>query len=97
MATTGGHPQDTMLFCSEMYYLLIETKAAQIIPTLIKLAQERTLLSLAPVFDEMLSYLSGKPLARKVLRRLASGEDVYGGKPIPAKSNAPWTISSKAG
>ncbi|BCV23408.1 ATP-binding protein [Gelria sp. Kuro-4] len=74
---SGGHPQDTMFICSEVYYTLLETGAAALTHDYVLLGYQRALLALAPVFDEILDDLSNRPQARIVLDHLAAGENVY--------------------
>jgi len=72
----GGHPQDTMLICSEAYYTLLETGQQVLTSDIVKIAYERSIASLTPVFDEILDDYK-KPLQREILRRLAVGEYIY--------------------
>ena len=72
----GGHPQDTMLICSEAYYTLLETGQQVLTSDIIKIAYERAMASLTPVFDEILDVYK-KPLQRDILRRLAVMENIY--------------------
>lgn len=73
----GGHPQDTMLICTEAYYTLLEANEKKLSSETVRIAYERALITLIPVFDEILDEIGRKPLVREILRRLASGEVVY--------------------
>jgi len=73
----GGHPQDTMLVCSEAYYTLLETGGKKLSSKIVRIAYERALITLTPVFDEILDEVGKKPLVREVLRRLSIGEVIY--------------------
>lgn len=72
----GGHPQDTMLICSEAYYTLLEAGQQVLTCDIIRIAYERAMASLTPVFDEILDVYK-KPLQRDILRRLAVMENIY--------------------
>lgn len=74
---SGGHPQDTMFLCSEIYYVLLETGASILSHEYVQLGYQRALLALAPVFDEILDDLSSRPQVRRVLDDLAAGANVY--------------------
>ncbi|MCL6477686.1 MAG: ATP-binding protein [Peptococcaceae bacterium] len=80
---SGGHPQDTMLICSEAYYSLLELGENRLSLDIARLAYERAMVTLSPVFNEMLDELGKKSLLREVLRRLAVGENVYSDKNHP--------------
>ncbi|MEW6696454.1 MAG: AAA family ATPase [Bacillota bacterium] len=73
----GGHPQDTMLICTEAYYTLLEAGEKKLTSEIVRIACERALITLTPVFDEILDEVGKKPLVREVLRRLAVGEAIY--------------------
>ncbi len=79
----GGHPQDTMLICTEAYYTLLEANEKRLSSEIVRIAYERALITLTPVFDEILDDVGKKHLAREVLRRLAVGEVVYKEKNNP--------------
>lgn len=74
----GGHPQDTMLVCSEVYYALLEAGQDALSLEMVRLGYDRALASLAPIYDEMLDDLSLGPVGRQVLKRIALGGSVYG-------------------
>ncbi|AKX94550.1 ATPase [Moorella thermoacetica] len=74
---SGGHPQDTMFLCSEVYYTLLETGNNVLTRDYVRLGYNRAMLALAPIFDEMLDDLSTRPQVRRVLYQLAAGENVY--------------------
>lgn len=79
----GGHPQDTMLICTEAYYTLLEANEKKLSIEIVRIAYERALITLTPVFDEILDEVGKKPLVREVLRRLAIGEVIYNEKNNP--------------
>lgn len=79
----GGHPQDTMLICTEAYYTLLEAGEKKLTSEIVRIAYERALITLTPVFDEILNEVGKKPLVREVLRRLAVGEAIYKEKNNP--------------
>lgn len=79
----GGHPQDTMTLCSEVYYVLLETGEKAVTLHSVRLGYERALLTLSPVFDEILDELGQRSLVRRTLFRVAAGRSVYGGGAHP--------------
>lgn len=79
----GGHPQDTMLICTEAYYTLLEAGEKKLSSEIVRIAYERAIITLTPVFDEILGEVGKKPLVREVLRRLAVGEAIYKEKNNP--------------
>ncbi|NSW83505.1 MAG: AAA family ATPase [Syntrophothermus sp.] len=74
---TGGHPQDTMLVCSEIYYALLETGEKTVTLEYVRIGHDRALLTLAQVYDEILDEIGQRVSAREVLKRLAAGDKVY--------------------
>lgn len=74
---TGGHPQDTMFLCSEIYYALLETGSSVLAYDYVRLGHKRALLALAPIFDEILDDLGKRPQVRRVLYQLAAGNNAY--------------------
>ncbi|HUW66079.1 MAG TPA: ATP-binding protein [Spirochaetia bacterium] len=74
---TGGHPQDTMLVCSEIYYAVLETGKKLLTPATIRSGYDRALLTLAQVYDEILDEISQRVQARQILRNLATGGKAY--------------------
>lgn len=74
---TGGHPQDTMTICSESYYALLETGDKILTMDFVRLGYDRALLTLAPVFDEILDELGQRTMVRKVLLQIARGEKIF--------------------
>lgn len=79
----GGHPQDTMLICSEAYYTLLDAGEKRLSGEIVRIAYDRALVTLAPVFDEILDEVGKKPLAREILRRIVAGEIIYKEKNNP--------------
>ncbi|TEB08397.1 Archaeal ATPase [Pelotomaculum schinkii] len=83
ISLAGGHPQDTMLICSEAYYTLLEVEETKLSLDIVRIAFDRAMATLMPVFDEMLDELSKKHLVREVLHRLAIGDIIYKEKNHP--------------
>ncbi|MGC7871894.1 AAA family ATPase [Desulfosporosinus sp. SYSU MS00001] len=79
LTLSGGHPQDTMLLCSEIYYSLLEAGVKNLSLDFVRLGYERALLSLSPVFDELLDELGSLGNSRRVLVSLAKGLHIYSG------------------
>lgn len=82
---SGGHPQDTMLVCSETYYALLEGGQDQLTLEFIRIGFERALLTLTPVFDEILDEIGKASHARKIIITLAKGMRLYSGNANPNK------------
>ncbi|AFV11683.1 ATPase [Thermacetogenium phaeum DSM 12270] len=80
---TGGHPQDTMLVCSEIYYALLETGEKTVTLEYVRLGYDRALLTLAQVYDEILDEIGQRACAREVLKRIAAGDRIYSKKDNP--------------
>ncbi|MGI9952737.1 ATP-binding protein [Moorellaceae bacterium AZ2] len=80
IAKTGGHPQDTMLVCSEIYYALLEAGEKALSLEFVALGYERALLTLSPVFDEILDEIGHGPAMRKVLKDIATDKYIYSSK-----------------
>jgi len=76
---TGGHPQDTMLLCSEVYYALIEAGQTTLTLEFVRMGFTRAILTLSPVFDELLDELGKIPSVRHVLIGIAKGLRIYSG------------------
>ncbi|MGB9859003.1 MAG: AAA family ATPase [Moorellaceae bacterium] len=77
ISKTGGHPQDTMVVCSEIYYALLEADQNNVSLETVRLGYDRALLTLAPIYDEILDDLNLNFLGRQVLYRIATGANVY--------------------
>jgi hypothetical protein len=80
---TGGHPQDTMLVCSEIYYALLETGEKTVTWEYAQLGYNRALLTLAQIYDEILDEVGQRAYARKVIKRLATGDRIYSKRDNP--------------
>lgn len=80
---TGGHPQDTMLVCSEIFYALLEAGENTITSGIVRLGYDRALITLMPVYDEILDELSQRFQVRDVLKRITTGKSVYSKKMNP--------------
>ena len=76
---SGGHPQDTMLLCSEVYYALLEAGQEKLSLDFIRTGYNRALLTLSPVFDELLDELGKTTNVRHVLTCIAKGLRIYSG------------------
>lgn len=74
---TGGHPQDTMLVCSEIYYALLEAGENTITNSIVRLGYDRALITLTPVYDEILDELNQRLQVHDVLKRIAFDQNVY--------------------
>lgn len=74
---SGGHPQDTMLLCTEIHYAMLEVGEKSINLDLVQLGYERALLTLSPVFDELLDELEQTANTKHVLICLAKGFHIY--------------------
>lgn len=74
---TGCHPQDTMVVCSELYYALLEAGQDAISLELVQLGYDRALLTLAPIYDEILDDLNLSFIGRQVLKRIATATSIY--------------------
>lgn len=92
---SGGHPQDTMFLCSEIYYVLLETVTTTLSSEYVQLGYQRAMLALAPFFDEILDDLSSRPQVRRVLNDLAVGANIYreGVHPNTVKRAVDYLIS----
>ncbi len=77
ISKSGGHPQDTMVVCSELYYALLEAGQDIISLELVQLGYERALLTLAPIYDEILDDLNLSFVGRQVLKRIATAAGIY--------------------
>ena len=74
---TGGHPQDTMLVCSEIYYAMIEAEKVDLRLEFVRIGHERALMTLESVFDEIVDEIGKSTRARQVLHSIANGDRVY--------------------
>lgn len=83
LALSGGHPQDTMLLCSEIYYALLEAGEDKLTLDFVRIGYSRALLTLSPVFDELLDELGQTVKIRNVLTSLAKGLRIYSGANNP--------------
>ncbi|KLU66941.1 hypothetical protein DEAC_c08750 [Desulfosporosinus acididurans] len=79
LTLSKGHPQDTMLLCSEIYYSLLEAGVKTLSLDFVRLGFEGALLSLSPVSDELLDELGSLGNSRRVLISLAKGLLIYSG------------------
>lgn len=80
---TQGHPYNTMLLCSEIYYALLETARSTVTLGIIKAGFDRAMLSLAPIYEVIIEELGHRPVIRQVLRSIAQGAKVYTRKANP--------------
>ena len=83
LVLSGGHPQDTMLLCSEVYYALLEAGEETLTLDFVRTGYTRALLTLSPVFDELLDELGKTANIRHVLIGLAKGLRIYSGNNNP--------------
>lgn len=77
VSLTEGHPYDTMSVASAAYYAARELGLSEIDTTTVRLAYERAMLELEPVFTETLEAAARTPVARSILFRLAAGQGPY--------------------
>ncbi|MCL5971115.1 MAG: AAA family ATPase [Firmicutes bacterium] len=87
---TGGHPQDTMLVASEVYYVLMEMESqvmeSQVVSlTVLEIAYQRALESLMRAFEELWGSLSEHQGAQQLIKKIAYGERPYGQNASPAR------------
>lgn len=82
LSLSGGHPQDTMLLCSEVYYTLMEAGEKSLTLELVRTGYSRALLTLSPVYDELLAELGKLASVRKVLLGVAKGLRIYSGQNV---------------
>lgn len=94
---SGGHPMDTMLLCSELYFALLELGSTEPTPTLVKLANERCMALLSRVFDEVWQTLGARRNVQLVAKRLAQGELLYAGGKLPVETFRALSHLLKAG
>ncbi|MGI6555395.1 MAG: AAA family ATPase [Bacillota bacterium] len=82
---TGGHPQDTMAVCSEIYYILLESNIRMLSTDVVRIGFERAKSSLIFVFDNILDDIGKNVHTRKILKKIAIGDMVYQGEENPAE------------
>ncbi len=75
---TAGHPQDTMLVASEVYYVLMEMESQVASLTVLEIAYQRALESLMRAFEELWGSLSEHQGAQQLIKKIAYGERPYG-------------------
>ncbi|NHM26505.1 AAA family ATPase [Desulfofundulus sp. TPOSR] len=80
---TGGHPQDTMIVCSEVYHFLLEASEKKLSLETVRIGYERALYALSPLFDRIIDELNENPHSGKVLKRITRGERAYSRKEHP--------------
>ncbi|MGB9804897.1 AAA family ATPase [Desulfofundulus sp.] len=80
---TGGHPQDTMIVCSEVYHSLLETFEKKLSLETVRIGYERALHALSPLFDRIIDEINENPHSARVLKRIARRERVYSRKERP--------------
>ncbi|KLU61793.1 archaeal ATPase [Peptococcaceae bacterium CEB3] len=81
---TGGHPQDTMLVCSESYQALVDDKRKTLNIEHVFLGRDRAFAFLSQGFNEIIESID--PVAKTLLLRIARAESLY------SKGNHPNTI-----
>lgn len=74
---TGGHPQDTMLVASEVYYVLMEMESQVVSLTVLEIAYQRALESLMRAFEELWGSLGEHQGAQELIKKVARGERPY--------------------
>jgi hypothetical protein len=66
-----------MLLCSEVYYALLEAKEQILTIDFVRTGYARALLTLSPVFDELIDELGKTRNVRHILTSLAKGLRIY--------------------
>ncbi|PSR34461.1 MAG: ATPase [Sulfobacillus benefaciens] len=94
---TGGHPQDTMLVASEIYYALIEMESQVVSLTVLEIAYQRALESLMRAFEELWGSLSEHQGAQQLIKKVAHGERPYGQNASPARVGRILTYAMNRG
>jgi len=90
---TGGHPQDIMLFCSEVYYVLLDAAKSNVTRGVLDVAFQRTMEILTPLFSEMWVEAGAKKRAREILICLAEENKPYHRlHPNEAKRTLDWLV-----
>lgn len=74
---TGGHPQDTMMVCAEVYFALLEAGATIVTADVVTVGYERALYELSRAFDEIWYAMATRRQAQAVAKRLAAGKRPY--------------------
>jgi hypothetical protein len=71
---SGGHPQDTMLLCSEIYYLMLSSGEKRLTKDIVEIGEKQAISRLISIFDGMLEEISS---AKRILIRLAQKQAIY--------------------
>ncbi|CAA7599398.1 P-loop containing nucleoside triphosphate hydrolase [Acididesulfobacillus acetoxydans] len=74
---SGGHPQDTMVLCSEIYYAAVEAGVHKLSLDIVQYGYHNAILTLASVFNAMIDEINQVPLALRILNQIAQGKSLY--------------------
>ncbi|KLU63491.1 archaeal ATPase [Peptococcaceae bacterium CEB3] len=74
---SGGHPQDTMVFCSEIYFACLEHKITILSLDLIHYAYKNALMSLSSTYNAIIEEFGFTSVAYTVLLRIAQEKAIY--------------------
>jgi len=74
---TGGHPQDTMQVCGELYYFMRDAGARTATAQLVALAYEQALRELERAFALVWTDLGKQKYQQQVAKRIARGEVLF--------------------
>ncbi len=78
---SGGHPQDTMQACANLYYLMKEAGLRAVTPDLLAVAYEQALRELERPFALHWSELGKQKYLQAVAKRVAQGAVLYASEP----------------
>jgi AAA+ ATPase superfamily predicted ATPase len=74
---TGGHPQDTMQVCAELYYFMRDAGVRTVTPQLLSLAYEQALRELERAFGLVWADLGKQKYHQAVAKRIANQETLF--------------------
>ena len=74
---TGGHPQDTMQVCAELYYFMRDAHLRTVTAQLLTLAYEQALRELERAFTLVWADLGKQKYHQVVAKRIAHGETLF--------------------
>lgn len=77
---TGGHPQDTMQVCAELYYFMRDQRVRAVTAQLVSLAYEQALRELERPFALIWTELGKQKYQQAVAKRIARGETLFASK-----------------
>lgn len=71
---SGGHPQDTMLLCSEIYYIMLSSGEKRLTKDIVEIGAKQAMSRLISIFDGMLEEIGS---AKRILFRLVQKKAIY--------------------